>query len=55
MAKYIICDKCKSLVEYLPKVVLEGGTTYKTFICPECGYVKNTNTNHIHYGNDGKK
>lgn len=55
MAKYIICDKCKNLIEYLPEVKTENGTTHKTLTCPKCGYVKHTSTNYIHYGDDGKR
>lgn len=55
MGKYIICDKCIELVEYTPKQLYEGGTTYTIFKCPNCGYIKKLNINHIHYGLDGKK
>lgn len=53
--KYIICDNCEELVKYTPEYKYEGGTSYSTFRCPKCGYVKSTNTNYIHYGNDGIK
>lgn len=54
MPKFIICEKCKKLVEYNPTTKYEGGMSYTTFSCSKCGYIKTTNTNHIHYGNDGK-
>lgn len=53
MAQYIICEKCNKLVEYKPVVKYEGGTSYTTIKCPECGYEKVVTRNHIHYGNDG--
>lgn len=55
MAKYIICDNCKKLIEYNPETKYEGGTSYTTIRCPLCGHVKQTSTNHIHYGLDGKR
>lgn len=55
MARYVICDKCKALIEYNPITKYEGGISYTTIKCPECGYEKTTSTNHIHYGNDGKR
>lgn len=55
MAKYIICEKCKKLVEYKPETKYEGGTSYSTLICPECGYKKESSINHVHYGMDGIK
>lgn len=55
MAKYIICESCKGVVEYNPEIKYSGGTSYTYFKCPNCGYEKKTNSNHIHYGNDGKK
>lgn len=55
MAKYIICEKCGKLIEYNPKYKYEGGTSYTILKCPECGHIKQTSTNHIHYGNDGKR
>lgn len=55
MAKYIVCENCKNVVEYKPEEHYEGGLTYTTFTCPMCKIVKTTNKNHIHYGNDGKK
>lgn len=53
MAKYIICENCKKLIEYNPETKIEGGTTYTTLKCPFCGHVKTSSRNHIHYGNDG--
>lgn len=53
--RYCICDKCKKLIEYKPNITYEGGITYTTIVCPECGYTKTTNTNHVHYGDDGKR
>lgn len=55
MAKYVICEGCKKLVEYKPETKYEGGMSYTIFTCPECGHVKKTSRNHIHYGNDGLK
>lgn len=55
MARYVICEGCKKLVEYKPETRIEGGTSYTTFRCPGCGYVKNTSINHIHYGQDGRR
>lgn len=55
MAIYKICYKCGKLVEYNPEEKYEGGISYTEFKCPNCGYIKKTSTNHIHYGNDGKK
>ena len=55
MAQYVICDKCKELVEYSPETKYEGGTSYTILTCPHCGYIKKSNRSHIHYGNDGKK
>lgn len=55
MAKYIICDKCKKLIEYITSTKYEGGTSYITTKCPECGYEKTISVNHIHYGEDGKR
>lgn len=55
MAKYIICEKCKKLIEYKPTSKYEGGMSYTTIKCPECGYEKTTSINHIHYGEDGKR
>lgn len=54
MAKYAMCENCKKVIEYKPKVKYEGGMSYITLVCPLCGYVKKTNVNHIHYGQDGK-
>lgn len=54
MAKYIICENCKSFVEYSPETKLEGGTSMIVFKCPKCGHEKKTSVNHIHYGQDGK-
>lgn len=55
MARYIICEKCKELVEYKPEHKYEGGTSYTVFKCPRCGCTKQTNINHVHYGMDGKR
>ena len=55
MAKYIICDNCKKLIEYIPETKYEGGTSYTTIKCPLCNHVKVTSTSHIHYGLDGKR
>lgn len=55
MAKYAMCSNCKKVVEYKPETKYEGGMSYTIFKCPECGYVKSTNTNHVHYGQDGKR
>lgn len=55
MAEYIICEGCKRLIEYKPETRYEGGTSYTTIVCPECGHVKQTNVSHVHYGNDGKR
>lgn len=54
MARYKVCENCKKLVEYNPTTNYEGGMSYTTFSCPECGFTKTTNINHIHYGEDGK-
>lgn len=54
MAKYKICENCKKFIPLEVTTTLRSGMTFKTIICPECGYVKKINTNHIHYGNDGK-
>ena len=55
MAKYIICEKCKRLIEYKPIARYEGGTSYTTSKCSECGHEKTTSVNYVHYGEDGKK
>lgn len=55
MAKYTICEKCKKFIEYKATTKYEGGMSYTTIKCPECGHTKATSVNHIHYGNDGKK
>ena len=55
MTKYIICENCKKLIEYKPIVKYEGVINYTTIKCPHCNYEKTTNTNYIHYGNDGIK
>lgn len=52
--QYTICERCKKLIEYAPVTKYEGGISYTTLTCPYCGHVKNTNINHIHYGQDGK-
>lgn len=54
MARYKVCENCKRLVKYRPATTYEGGISYTVFICPECGFKKETNVNHIHYGEDGK-
>lgn len=55
MARYVICEGCKKLVEYKPVHKYEGGTSYVSFECPECGHIKQTNMSYIHYGMDGKR
>lgn len=55
MAKFAICEKCKALIEYNPVTRYEGGTSFSTLECPKCGHKKTTSTNHIHYGQDGKR
>lgn len=55
MTKYTICEGCKKLIEYKPETKYEGGISYTTLKCPLCGHIKQTNTNYIHYGDDGKK
>lgn len=55
MARYIVCDKCKKLVEYKPETKYEGGTFYTIFKCPKCDHVKTTTINYVHYGLDGKR
>ena len=55
MASYAVCEKCKEVVEYKPEIKEEGHTTYTEFVCPSCGYVKQTTRSHIHYGNDAIK
>lgn len=55
MAKYAVCEKCGELYEYNPQTKYEGGTSYSIVTCSHCGYVKTTNRNHVHYGNDGKR
>lgn len=55
MVKYILCDKCKALIEYNPVVIHDRGMIFRKLVCPECGYVKQSNENNIHYGNDGRK
>lgn len=54
MARYAICDKCGKLYEYKPQIKYEGGVSHTTAKCDNCGYIKTTSKNHIHYGNDGK-
>lgn len=44
MAKYILCDNCKKLVEYCVDSRMEYGITYTTLKCPECGYTKESST-----------
>lgn len=55
MAEYKVCENCKKVVEYSTETKYEGGTSYRVFECPKCGYIKKSNINHVHYGNDGKK
>lgn len=56
MARYILCDRCKALIEYNPVIVHNNmGIIFRRLICPECGYIKESNENNIHYGNDGRK
>lgn len=55
MAEFIICERCKNLVEYKSEQKYEGGISYTNFKCPICGYIKKTNVNHVHYGQDGRK
>lgn len=55
MAKYIVCENCKELIEYKPETRYEGDTSYTTLTCPLCGHKKETNMSHVHYGQDGKK
>lgn len=55
MAKYVICENCKKMIEYKPESKYMGGISCVTLVCPICGHIKKTSTNHIHYGNDGKK
>lgn len=40
MAKFVLCEKCKKLIEYKPKVKSEYGNIITTIECPECGYKK---------------
>lgn len=54
MAQYTICDNCKKLIEYKPETKHEGGISYTTLVCPLCGYIKETNRSHIHYGEDSR-
>lgn len=54
MAKYIICEKCKEFVPCEVTTTLRSGMTFRNIVCPKCGHIKESNTNHIHYGNDGK-
>lgn len=53
MPTLAVCKKCKSLYDYKPVVKYEGGTSYTEVVCPNCGNVIRTNSNHVHYGNDG--
>lgn len=55
MSTYTICEKCGKLIEYTPETKYEGGTSYTTLKCPLCGHVKESTTNHVHYGLDGKR
>ena len=55
MAKFAVCNKCKKVFEYLPETKYEGGTSYSIVICPHCKNEKKNSTNHIHYGDDGKR
>ena len=48
MAKYVICEGCKKLIEYNPEIKHEYGTTYTTLTCPLCGHVKWTTKDHVH-------
>lgn len=50
-----VCNKCKKVFEYLPETKYEGGTSYSIVICPHCKNEKKNSTNHIHYGDDGKR
>lgn len=53
MAKLIVCERCKQVVEYEPVIEHKAGMVFTKYECPKCGYIKESNTNHIHYGNDG--
>ena len=53
--KLAVCSKCKKVFEYTPETKYEGGTSYKTTVCPHCKHEKKESTNHIHYGEDGKR
>lgn len=52
MSRLAVCEKCKKLYEYKPEIRYEGGITYSTVKCEHCGHIKESNKNHIHYGND---
>lgn len=36
MLKRVICNKCKSILEYDDKSVWEGNRDFEDFICPVC-------------------
>lgn len=55
MARYAICEKCKKFIEYKPVKEYKAGMTFTKLVCPECGHVKESNTNHVHYGNDARQ
>lgn len=55
MARYIMCEKCKEVVEYNPETKYERGMHFTTFKCPSCGHVKSSNRNDVHYGQDGNR
>lgn len=55
MATLAVCEKCKNVYNFEPKVTIEGGTQYTVVKCTHCGNEIKRNTSHIHYGEDGKK
>lgn len=55
MAKFIICDECKKLIEYKVETEYKYGMTFSKLTCPLCGHVKEVNKSHVHYGEDGKR